>query len=291
MMRKRLIIGLCALFIAGCDTTGVQTVENTDEKNAENQLENRDKDSTKGFTSSLKENAKVVDEKRLSNGITIKWFEHGTGDLIKKNDVINVDYKVELKNGDVIDGNHLIPKQYVPFMVGFGMQTKGWDIALQEMKVGDYAEIFIPAKLARGDQEVEGLLPKNSDNILKIRIISKPNPTRSRDGNKVWVFEKSEKSKMKFGEDNSVEFHCMGFTPTNPLFVNTYSSNQPFKLKLEDNGLIPGLKKALINAKKGDRMLVYIPASEAYKSKGYLDVVKPNEDLMYNVLVLDVTKE
>ena len=38
-------------------------------------------------------------------------------------------------------------------------------------------------------------------------------------------------------------------------------------------------------------MFVFVPSSEAYKSKGYLDVVKPNEDLLYNVLVLNVVNE
>ena len=57
---------------------------------------------------------------------------------------------------------------------------------------------------------------------------------------------------------------------------------------MTDNGIIPGLKKALINAKKGDRMLVVVPSSEAYGAKGSEGFVKPNEDLMYNILVMDV---
>ena len=61
-------------------------------------------------------------------------------------------------------------------------------------------------------------------------------------------------------------------------------------MKLEDNGVVPGLKKALINAKKGDRMFVLIPSEQAYAAKGYLDIVKPNEDLFFNVLVMDVHK-
>lgn len=285
---KKIIAFITIIGLASCDPSGVKK---TDLSTKDSIPEIAQIDSAKAFVSSLDDDAKVVDEKRLANGITIKWYEHGSGEKVQKNEVINVDYKVLLSDGEVIDGNHLLKKNYVPFMVGFGMQTKGWDIALEELKVGDYAEIFIPSKLARGDQEVKGLFPKNSDNILKIRVIEKPSPTRTRDGNKIWVFEESELKAEKFGEDNEVSFHCMGFTPTNPIFINTYRSNQPFTLKLEDNGLVPGLKKALINAKKGDRMLVYVPASEAYKSKGYLDVVKPNEDIMYNILVLDVSKE
>jgi FKBP-type peptidyl-prolyl cis-trans isomerase len=35
-------------------------------------------------------------------------------------------------------------------------------------------------------------------------------------------------------------------------------------------------------------MYIVVPASEAYGTKGYLNLVKPNEDLFYNVLVMDV---
>ena len=82
----------------------------------------------------------------------------------------------------------------------------------------------------------------------------------------------------------------MASSPSSPLYYNSYRTNTPFKLKLEDNGIVPGLKKALINAKKGDRMFVLVPSGQAYGVKGYLDIVKPNEDLFFNVLVMDVQK-
>ena len=287
-MKKRLLAYcLGTTVLISCDPSGVKEVENekipVDDKT--------EIDTIPVFVSDVGGEHDVVDEKKLKDGITIKWFEHGDGDQLTKGDVAHVDYKVYLKNEEVIDGNHLVNKPFVPFMVGFGMQTKGWDIALQELRVGDFAEVFIPAKMARGEQSVEGLFPANSDNILRIKVVQKNAQDRERDGNKVWVFEENDKVTKKFGEGNFIEFHCMAFSPSTPMFVNTYRNNTPFKLNLEDHGLIPGLKKALINAKKGDRMLVYIPSSEAYKAKGDQDIVKPNEDLMYNVLVMDVVDE
>ena len=46
-----------------------------------------------------------------------------------------------------------------------------------------------------------------------------------------------------------------------------------------------------INAKKSDRMYIVVPSLEAYGSKGSKGFVKPNEDLFYNVLVMDVVKK
>lgn len=233
----------------------------------------------------------VKDELTLDDGLIIKWFEHGEGETLSYGDMVAVDYKVLLNDGEMIDGNEIISKESIPFLIGFGMQTPGWDIALQQLKVGDFVEIYIPSKLARGERAVEGLFPANSDNILKIRIIEKVVPTREVDGNKVWLLEEIKKADVFFGEDNKISFHTMAFTPSNPVYINTFRTKKPFSMRLEDSGLVPGLKKALINAKRGDRMYIFVPSEEAYKDKGYLDIVKPNEDLFYNVLVLNVVKE
>ena len=235
------------------------------------------------------EATQVQDERKLLGGITIKWFEHGSGEKLKNGDMVKIDFKVKLKNGDVIDGNHLLNKPSMLFMLGFGMQTPGWDIALKEMKIGDHAEIYLPAQFARGEKEVKGLFPANSDNYISIRIIERAKPSREIDGSKIWVFEENTNNKLKFDEGKEVEFHAMGFTPSSSIYLNTFRDNNPFKMKLEDYGLVPGLKKSLINAKKADRMWVYVPASEAYGSKGYLDIVKPNEALLYNIYVMNVT--
>ncbi|MGB0915353.1 MAG: FKBP-type peptidyl-prolyl cis-trans isomerase [Crocinitomicaceae bacterium] len=135
------------------------------------------------------------------------------------------------------------------------------------------------------------VVPPNADNILRIRILENIEPSREIDGNKVWVFEENKNNKIQFDEGHEIEFHCMVSTPSNPLYVNTYRSNNPVKMSLMDGGLVPGLKKALINAKKSDRMFVYVPSSEAYGKKGYQDVVMANEDLFYNILVMDVVKK
>lgn len=232
----------------------------------------------------------IAEVKTLSDGIEISWVEKGKGELLKAGDVVMIDYKVRLQDSSVIDGNHLLNMSSLPYIVGFNMQPKGWDVSLKEMRVGDFAYVKLPAKLVRGKKGIDGLIPNDADNYLAIRIISKEKPTREVDGNKVWVFEQSKKSKTKFGEDNSIVFHAMASSPSSPLYYNSYRTNTPFTLKLEDNGLVPGLKKALINAKKGDRMFVLIPSDQAYGAKGYLNIVKPNEDLFFNILVMDVQK-
>lgn len=236
----------------------------------------------------LDQKKELKDKIKMSNGLVINWYEHGKGEEINYGDVISLDYKVELENGEVVDGNHLLNLPSVPFMVGFSMQTEGWDLALENMKIGDHALIYLPGKLARGDKGIKGVIPDNAPNKIKIRILEKIKPTREIDGNKVWVFEENKNNKTRFNEGKEIEFHCWASSTSNPYYINSFSKNQPFKMKLEDYGMVPGLKKALINAKKSDRMFIFVPSSEAYNSNGYLDLVKPGDDLFYNVFVMDV---
>jgi len=278
-MKKSFSIGIASLLLLGCDTTGV-------EKNAEGIIDPVDTVSQVNILDSEQE---VVEQKKLENGITIKWFEHGSGEKLKHGDCVDIDFKVQLDDGVIVDGNHLINKKSIPFIIGFGLQTEGWDIAMKELLVGDFVEIFIPSKLARGEKGIKDLIPPNADNVLRVRIIERNKPTREVDGNKVWVFEENGANEVKFSENNEIEFHCVVSSPSNPRYVNTYRDNNPFRLRLEDGGLVPGLKKALINAKKADRMFVYVPASEGYGDKGYQDLVKPGEDILYNILVMHVT--
>lgn len=237
---------------------------------------------------SLELDLPVQDRLTLDNGIEIIWLEKPGGESINSGDVVMIDYKVRLEDSTVIDGNHLLNKTSLPYIIGFGFQPKGWDIAFKHLKVGDFVRIKLPSEFARGKKGVKDLIPDNADNYLTVRILNKLKPTREIDGNKVWVLEENKKHKTLFGEDNSIIFHTSISSPSSPFYYNSFAKNQPFELKLEDQGTVPGLKKALINAKKGDRMFILVPSKEAYGTKGYLDLVKPNEDLFYNLFVMDV---
>lgn len=293
MIKLLLIISVICLTFS-CSTDVVKEKEKKEEsvsdKRPSTQLQ-------KKITALDSDDLKINSSKSFDNGIDISWLIHGKGDKVKKGDVILIDYKVTLADGKIVDGNHLLNKEFFPFVVGYQMQTKGWDFALEHLNVGDLARIKIPSELARGVKGIkkegskEWFVPPNAVNYLSIRVIKKETPTRVVDGTKVWLFEENKQNKEKFGEKNAVIFHCMISSESNPIYYNSYSTNSPYKLIFSDKGIIPGLKKALINAKKSDRMYIIVPSSEAYGSKGSEGFVKANEDLFYNVLVMDVVEK
>lgn len=277
-MKYSIPVFALAIIFSACNTEGVKKEENGPQITTE----------TEHHVDSLELDLPIADQVKLDNGIEIQWIEKTEGDAIQVGDVVMIDYKVRLKDSTIIDGNHLLNKRAFPYMVGFGLQPKGWDIALSKLRVGDFARIKIPAALARGSHEVKNLIPKDSDNYLTIRVLSKKAPNREIDGNKVWIIEQNLEQKVKFDETNQITFHSTISSPSSPFYYNSFNGEEPFTLRLEDNGTIPGLKKALINAKRGDRLFIYVPASEGYDSKGYLNLVKPNEPLFYNLLVMEV---
>lgn len=283
MNKIGLIIAL--FFISACSTSGVKTKENSKEEISQ-------KDKVKNNVLDLKH--KVIDQKPLTgkySSVVIDWYEKGDGAEITNGDLVEIDYKVKLTNGTVIDGNHLLKLPSFPFLVGFKMQTEVWDLVLKQMRIGDFVHVNIPAKFARGEKGIEGVVPKNADNILVIRALKKVQPDRIIDGVKIWNILDDKNEKLKFSEGKKIVFHAMASSNSMPLYANTFRTNTPFTFALGDQGLVPGLRKALINAKKSDRMYVVVPAKEAYGEKGYMDFVKPNEDVFYNIMVMDVLEK
>ncbi len=233
----------------------------------------------------------VVAKKHLDNGLSFAWYKIGNGEVLEDGDLVMIDYKVKLKDGSVVDGNHLLKRSELPFLIGFNMQTKGWDLAFKELRVGDFTRIIIPAELARGEVGVKGLIPPNADNILYIKVLRKENPVRTTNGIKVWLLEENKSNKVTFNTSNEISIHFMASTPTNRMYTNTFRTNQPYNFRYSDISVVPGLKKALINAKTSDRIYALVPPSEAYGAKGFLDIVRPNESIFFNIMVMDVFKK
>jgi FKBP-type peptidyl-prolyl cis-trans isomerase len=231
----------------------------------------------------------IVASEKFKNGLEIKWFEHGKGQNLDSGEVVLINYQVFLKDGTLVDGNELLKKSALPFLVGFGMQTKGWDLALVNLVVGDFVEVLIPSKLARGEKGIKGLIPANADNVLRIKVLKKIAPSRVIEGTKVWLLKENKEEQKKANKSNTIEFHYMVGTPTNPLYDYSYKRNVPFRLRFTDHGVVKGLKDALINAKKSDKIWIVVPPSNAYGNKGLLDLVKPNEKVFYDIFVMEVS--
>lgn len=282
-MKKNYLYLSLLLFLVACESSGVKTTEKTPVIK-QGTVDNRSQ------AERLLDPAKtIVDKKEFPSGLKIQWFKKGTGPAIQPGEVVEINFKLQLPSGDVVDGNHLLKRETIPFLVGYNMQTSGWDIAFNELHVGDFVELFLPPNLARGDKGIPNLIPPNSPNVVFLRVGKKVKPTKLTNGVKVWLLEENPQMKAyKIDENAQVAIHYFVGTKTNPRYDNSYQRNVPFQFGMKDVSLIPGLKKGLLGTKLFDKLWVLVPPSQAYGKKGMVDLVKPNEELFYDLIIMDV---
>ncbi len=282
-MKKNYLYLSLLLFLVACESSGVKTTEKTPVIK-QGTVDNRSQ------AERLLDPAKtIVDKKEFPSGLKIQWFKKGTGQAIQPGEVVEINFKLQLPSGDVVDGNHLLKRETIPFLVGYNMQTSGWDIAFNELHVGDFVELFLPPNLARGDKGIPNLIPPNSPNVVLLRVGKKVKPTKITNGVKIWLLEENPQMKAyKIDENAQVAIHYFVGTKTNPRYDNSYQRNVPFQFGMKDVSLIPGLKKGLLGTKLFDKLWVLVPPSQAYGKKGMVDLVKPNEALFYDLIIMDV---
>jgi len=288
MIKLSVVFGIAFLLLA-CDTEGVKKKKDTNLDSSTKRDKKATEINSKLEKSQLKlKPKKVLSDAEVSGGVKISWFEKGKGKALEEGQVVKINYEVRLLDGTIVDGNHLLKKDWLPFMVGYGMQTKGWDLAMKQLRIGDFVEIYIPSKLARGEKGIKGVIPPNADNIVRVRILEELAPTKVVDGTKVWLLEENKEEKKAANLESTVDFHYMVGTKSNPKYDISMRKGEPFEMRFSDNGIVKGLKKALINAKNSDKLWVLVPAAEAYGEKGLVDLVKPGESLFYDIFIMNV---
>lgn len=233
---------------------------------------------------------KYIDSLKEPTGLKIKWAKKGKGSKVKDGDVVLINYVVTLPNGKLVDGSSKITKSDLPFMVGYNMQTKGWDEMMRKMTVGDVATITLPAELGWSDNSLGEVLPANSDLILQLFVVKKIEPALTMNGSKIWRWslKKNEKSDIAFGPKKSIKFNLLVNSQKEAGIVNTYSKKSIVSNRFEDEFQLPSLKKALTNAKKNQGIFILVSPQEVSQIKELKGKVKDSETLFYNIQVVDV---
>jgi FKBP-type peptidyl-prolyl cis-trans isomerase len=117
-------------------------------------MEKRKTDASKNKTAGeafLVENGKKAGVITLPDGLQYKVLKEGTGATPKPGDTVSALYTGKLIDGKEFDSTASRGNQPFKFVVGQGRVIKGWDEAVQHMKVGAKWEIYVPANLAYGE--------------------------------------------------------------------------------------------------------------------------------------------
>lgn len=113
-------------------------------------------------------NAKKAGVITTATGLEYKVLKTGTGQMPKPDDKVKVHYHGTLIDGTVFDSS---VQRGEPIVFSVGAVIPGWVEALQLMKVGDKWQLFIPAKLAYGEQSPSPAIPPNSVLIFEVELL------------------------------------------------------------------------------------------------------------------------
>lgn len=115
----------------------------------------------------LEEVAAQPDVRHVSQGVLMKYIEHGTGDVCPRaNNVVMVKYR-----GTLIDGTEFDSNMNDGYAAPFRLKDliTGWQIVLTQMVAGDKVLVYIPAEMGYGDRK-EGNIPAGSALVFEIHL-------------------------------------------------------------------------------------------------------------------------
>lgn len=113
-----------------------------------------------------KNNLKVI---KTGTGLRYQIFNEGDGDLIKKGDVVTLEYELRLLSGELLyssenDGNKV-------FLVSRGGVETGLEEAVLKLKNNSEAILILPSHLAHGLVGDGNKIPPKAIIVYKIKVI------------------------------------------------------------------------------------------------------------------------
>lgn len=116
----------------------------------------------------LAEIAKEKGVKELSGGLLYKELTAGDGKSPEETDTVKVHYTGRLVNGNVFDSS---VQRGEPATFRVNQVIKGWQMALQEMKVGDKWMLYIPSSLGYGAAGKQPRIAPNSVLTFEVELL------------------------------------------------------------------------------------------------------------------------
>jgi len=121
----------------------------------------------------LQENASAEGVKTTKSGLQYKVLKAGSGAKPTLNDVVKVNYEGKLLNDTVFDSSY---KRGQPVSFPLKSVIPGWQEGLQLMSVGSKYRLFIPAKLAYGEQGAGNVIGPNAVLKFDVELLSIETP-------------------------------------------------------------------------------------------------------------------
>lgn len=221
-------------------------------------------------------------------GLRIEWTKKNENDPIELNDVVLVNYTARVAAGDIYDSNTEM-KSPVPLKTNIGMMVEGWEKGLLQMNIGDVGRIMIPNALAYGEDGYSTIVPPDADLIVEIEIVSRISPIILSEGVKVYKWKQNPNGYTP-EKDQLITFDYFAYKKGEKggLYDNSFQDSQPFSFRFENDNVMDGLHQGMKVIRSGENAFIEIPYKLAYGSKGLVDLVPKNTDIIYDVRILSI---
>lgn len=120
-------------------------------------------------TKFLADNEKKDGVKTLEGGVQYKVLNAGEGESPALTDTVEVHYTGKLTSGKVFDSS---VQRGEPATFRVNQVIKGWQMALQEMKVGDKWMLYIPSDLAYGERGSQGAIGPHEVLVFEVELLA-----------------------------------------------------------------------------------------------------------------------
>ncbi len=111
---------------------------------------------------------------KTADGIYYQIITEGKGDKTGKGKNVTVEYKGYLVDGSLFDASKgMDPRGHEPldFTTGAGQMIPGFDMMVQDMKLGETRKMVLPPELAYGKQGYPGVIPANAHICFDVKVV------------------------------------------------------------------------------------------------------------------------
>ena len=116
----------------------------------------------------LAENGAKENVKTTDSGLQYEVITEGKGAKPGATDMVKVHYTGSLLNGQVFDSS---VQRGTPAQFGVHQVIPGWTEALQMMSIGSKYKLYIPARLAYGENGAGDRIPPNATLIFEVELL------------------------------------------------------------------------------------------------------------------------
>ncbi len=201
--------------------------------------------SIEGFLSN-----KNIKAEKTHEGVFYSVITEGGGQIPRQGDFVKIKYVGKLLNGNVFDES---PKDepYV-FQLGNGQVIEGWNKAIQKLKIGTKATLYVPAYLAYGSVGIGTVIPPNSPLVYDIELVEVLNKSQY----EAHIHRLEDKQRKMFDNRSAEQFemdkkHINDYALLHRLKVNRTESGLSYIVTKQGSGNMP---------KTGSKVLVHYNA-------------------------------